>query len=66
MSTLKSKKIEKDNIHESVKSTKNPHKHSMNLKPISAKVRFLASNFAAVISVTCCFPLELIKTRMQI
>ena len=66
MSTVKAKKKEDREIHESIKSTKNPNKPSMNLKPISAKVRFLASNMAAVISVTCCFPLELVKTRMQI
>ncbi len=35
-------------------------------KHISAKVRFLASNMASVISVTTCFPLEVLKTRLQI
>ncbi|MFM7851584.1 MAG: MC/SLC25 family protein [Flammeovirgaceae bacterium] len=29
-------------------------------------MRSLASNFASLISVTCCYPLEVIKTRMQI
>lgn len=35
-------------------------------KEISSKVRFLSSNIASVISVTACFPLEVLKTRMQI
>jgi hypothetical protein len=35
-------------------------------KAVSSKVRFLSSNFASVISVTCCFPLEVMKTRIQI
>ena len=35
-------------------------------KTISSKVRFLSSNLASVISVTCCYPLEVMKTRIQI
>ena len=35
-------------------------------KPISSKVRFFSSNLASIISVTFCFPLEVMKTRMQI
>ena len=35
-------------------------------KEISSKVRFMSSNLASVISVTVCFPLEVLKTRMQI
>ena len=42
----------------------NKLEHAVQQKPISAKVRFLASNFASVISVTACFPLEVLKTRM--
>lgn len=38
----------------------------MNERPVSTKVRILASNFASLISVTVCFPLEVIKTRMHI
>ena len=35
-------------------------------KEISTMVRSLSSNLASIISVTCCFPLEVLKTRMQI
>ena len=45
------------------KETKKPLKHP---HQISSKVRFISSNLASVISVTCCFPLEVLKTRMQI
>ena len=33
---------------------------------ISSPVRSLSSNLASLISVTVCFPLEVVKTRMQI
>ena len=35
-------------------------------KEISTIVRSLSSNLASIIYVTCCFPLEVLKTRMQI
>ena len=42
-------------------------RHSdMQNRTISSKTRFLSSNLASVTAVTVCFPLEVMKTRMQI
>jgi hypothetical protein len=61
MTAQQAKEQEKENKSAAVAGT-TPAKP----KPISAFARSLASNIASWTSVTVCFPLEVIKTRMQI
>lgn len=44
----------------------NPQEKQSPQKQISTLVRSISSNIASLISVTCCYPLEVIKTRMHI